>query len=153
MADEQNAFPFSLKDLTSKIATKGDLATVLIAAPVGYGLDLALSLTGIISPGTFGLLAASSALGTKQLIQSGIERRRNVPALPPPPPISVKAKAENAIRLLNSKGYDLESKRVQNALELYENSLLDDAGLQQRIDDTIKRFQNSDSPSVGPSKE
>jgi hypothetical protein len=149
MAGEENALPLTWKDLKEKIATRGDLATVLIAAPVGYGVDLLLSLTGVISPGTFGFLAACGALGAKQAVQSSAERKRAILALPPPRPISVREKAENAIKLLNSNGHDAESKKVKRALELFENSLLTEIGLQQCIDDAVQTYQKS-GPSSRP---
>ena len=77
MADEKNSGDagFGLQTVLSKVTTKGDLATVLIAMPVGFTADVLLSLGGVISPGTCAFLLASAALGAKKTVEAGIEER------------------------------------------------------------------------------
>jgi hypothetical protein len=66
----QGQFVINPTELWKRVVTKGDLATVLIAGPIGFVGDIALSLTGLVSPGTCALLAASGALGIKNGIQA-----------------------------------------------------------------------------------
>jgi hypothetical protein len=63
-------YPMSFNELSKRIATRGDLATVLIAAPIGFVGDIALGLAGIVSPGACAVLTASTALGIKNGVQA-----------------------------------------------------------------------------------
>lgn len=65
-----SAFEIIPAELRKQIATDGDLATVLIAGPIGFVGDIGLSLTGLVSPGTCAVLTASTALGLKRWFQA-----------------------------------------------------------------------------------
>jgi hypothetical protein len=73
--ESRGQFPMSAADLWKRVATRGDLATVLVALPIGFIGDLLLLGAGVVSPGVGALLTASVALGIKNGIQSSFSPR------------------------------------------------------------------------------
>ncbi|SIO50014.1 hypothetical protein SAMN05443247_06607 [Bradyrhizobium erythrophlei] len=105
----------------SKFTTRGDLATVLIAAPVGFAADIVLTLGGVISPGTFSLLTASAALGAKNAIQAGIEKRKERRSRRPTIPIEQRART--TIDLMRENGLEAEARAIETELQLYKKGV------------------------------
>ncbi len=62
--------------LASKVSTKADLGTVLIFGAAGFVVDAFSTLHGVISPGYFAGLSASTGLGLKSWIDAGMAKRK-----------------------------------------------------------------------------
>jgi hypothetical protein len=71
-------FPATWRQILGPAPTRGDYATVLIAAPVGLVVDGLLTIHGIPSPGVASLTTASVALGVKRAVQPPGKRRKKV---------------------------------------------------------------------------
>ena len=135
--------------LVRKITTPGDLATVLIAAPVGFVADVALSLTGLISPGVVGLLAASTALGAKKGIEATVQHSKGRDRASVP----IKEKATAAIDLLRENELEIEADAIVRELKLYESGLSSEKQLDDVIDKGISAYRKKHHPTnVSPAK-
>lgn len=61
--------------ILSNVATKGDVATVLLCGTAGFAVDL-LAFPFGVPPGTVATLSAAGGLGVKNAIQAAIEARQ-----------------------------------------------------------------------------
>lgn len=154
--------PFSFGDISKRIATRGDLATVLLAAPIGFVGDVALSMTGVISPGACALLTASTALGIKSGIEASLSRGRRAEAEPPPagpatPRQELIGRAEALLIRMNemtsvSFGEDRHAdweaaqeqvRRLNEELDLFRRGVTDDQTLAEAVAKALKFFRKA----------
>jgi len=71
-------FSAGLRQILGPKPTRGDYATVLIAAPIGLVVDGLGHIHGLPSPGIAGLTFASVALGAKRALETQGKRRGRV---------------------------------------------------------------------------
>jgi hypothetical protein len=129
------------KEILSKVSTKGDVATVLLAGTVGFIGDVALSLTGVISPGTCAALAAAAGVGAKQGIQAGIEGRRSGRLAKAAAHDAVE-KAQKAAGVLDREGLDVEARRLNRELLLFNEGLSDETQLAATTKQCLDALRN-----------
>jgi hypothetical protein len=116
------------KQILSKVSTKGDLATVLLAGTAGFVGDVALSLAGVISPGTCAVLAASAALGAKNGVQAGLDGRRARRTAIASREEQLR-KTHIAIETLYEAGLNGEALRLRKEVDLFMKGLSDETEL------------------------
>lgn len=121
------------------LISDGDLATILIAMPVGAAADVALHLTGIFSPGWCALGAASGMLGLKRWIHAEKRRRDGKGALALPAPEARPGPDEQLVRaseallarlkaaIESNPAAAREQKRLAEEIALAKDPLLFDA--------------------------
>jgi hypothetical protein len=130
---EQSQFPLTPTELMKRVATKGDLATVLLAAPIGFVGDILLSLTGIISPGACAVVTASTALGLKNAVHAALSSKASAPE----PRVHELADANQLRRskkLVYALRQELEKAEVKELEPLYE--------YEQRLTKEINLFED-----------
>lgn len=162
MADDNDTSKgfISAQELWKRVATRGDLATVLIAGPVGFVGDIALSLTGFVSPGTCAVLTASTALGVKNALQSRLvavkadqENRSGNEMLPISSSYSdARRRAHRLYEKLvnNSKRMDgknetlaSEAAKLEVEIGLHEDGLSDDQTLSAAIERGLEVYRSA----------
>lgn len=72
------SFLRGLRDILGSKPTPGDVATVLIAGPIGLVMDGFITIHGIPSPGVAGTMTASVALGAKKALWPARQSRAKV---------------------------------------------------------------------------
>jgi hypothetical protein len=127
-------------ELLSRISTKGDLATVLLCGTAGFVGDVALSLTGLFSPGVVAGLAASAGLGVKSGVDGFLEHRQNRNDSS-----QGIEKAGKVITLLMGAGFAEDANRLERELTLARNGLSDLNTLSRVTEECLEHWRKAGS--------
>lgn len=130
----------SIAELFEQVTSPGDAATVLLAGTLGLVADAGLNVVGFLSPGSCGVVAASTALGVKK----GMEARRARGS-----ELSPAQRATKILGLAVELGL-ADVSELKNAIELHEQGVLSDAALSLSADELLAKYRDSPLRLLGP---